>query len=251
MSNHVDHVIVCGYDPGARMLLDALLAELDPREHPLVVFAEGERPQDLPPEVLWVSGDPTKESELDKVRVAHASAAVLVGSRGVLPQQADARTILAAFTLRSFLARSGTAKPRRRPLYVVAVVLDSENVEHARTAGADEVIETTRLGFSLVAHAIAIPGTGAIVSRVAAAGAHSIWVGLLPSGGEPDAGGWPATFGPLSRALKERYGILLLGMRAPAAGGGREDRINPPDDTPVPPETPLVYLAEKPRLPEP
>jgi voltage-gated potassium channel len=249
MSSYIDHVIVCGYDPGARMLLDVLLAELDSDEQPLVVFAEGERPADLPPEVFWVSGDPTKESELDKVRVTHAAAAVLVGARGVVPQQADARTLLAAFTLRSYLARQEGAA-RRRPLYVVAEILDSENVEHARTAGVDEVIETTRLGFSLVAHAIAIPGTGAIVSRVAAAGAHSIWVGRLPRHDEPDAGGWPERFGELARALKQRHGILLLGLRRGGEGGG-EDHINPPDDTPVPPGSALVYLAEQPRLPEP
>lgn len=240
MSNYIDHVIVCGYDPGVRRLLDALLEEIDLDEHPLVVFAEGDRPPDLPAEISWVSGDPTKESELGKVRPTHAAAAVLVGSRQAPPQQADARTVLTAFTLRSFLSRQPAAEQRRRPLYVVAEILDSENVEHARTAGADEVIETTRLGFSLVAHAIAIPGSGALVSRVATAGAHSIWVGVLPDGE------WPASFGDLSRELKGRFGVLLLGLRGP----GGEDRVNPPEDTPVDGETALIYLAERPVLPE-
>lgn len=241
MSNFIDHVIVCGYDPGARLLLDALLEEIDLEEHPLVVFAEGERPPDLPAEISFVSGDSTKESELGKVRPTHAAAAVLVGSRQASPQQADARTVLTAFTIRSYLAGEPEARRRRRPLYVVAEILDSENVEHARTAGADEVIETTRLGFALVAHAIAIPGTGALVSRVATAGAHSIWVGVPPAAEE-----WPRQFGELSRELKRRHGVLLLGLRV--AGG--EDRVNPPDDTPVPAGTELIYLAERPVLPE-
>ena len=246
MSNYIDHVVICGYDAGARLLLDVLLEEIDPTRHPLVLFAEGERPPDLPAEMAWVSGDPTKESELGKLRLSHAAAVVLVGSRTVAPQQADARTILSAFTLRSFLARDEAAAKRRKPLYVVAEILDSENVEHARTAGADEVIETTRLGFSLVAHAIAIPGTGAIVSRVAAAGAHSIWVGKLPreeEGAEP----WPRTFGELSRALKKRKAVLLLGLRDEQTG---EDMINPADDALVSPDLCLVYLAAKPVLPE-
>ena len=203
---------------------------------------------DLPAEMSWVSGDPTKESELGKVRLAHAAAAILVGARSTVPQQADARTILTAFTLRSFLTRADEAQRRNRPLYVVAEILDSENVEHARTAGADEVIETTRLGFSLVAHAIAIPGTGSIVSRVATAGAHSIWVGRIgKAGGET----WPTNFGDLRRRLKEERDILLLGVRRgdPATGAGGEDRINPPDDTEVGPDTALVYLADHPRLP--
>lgn len=50
----------------------------------------------------------------------------------------------------------------------------------------------------------------------------------------------------LSRELKRRHGVLLLGLRV--AGG--EDRVNPPDDTPVPAGTELIYLAEQPVLPE-
>jgi len=244
MSNYIDHVVICGYDAGARLLLDVLLEEIDPARHPLVLFAEGERPPDLPAEMAWVSGDPTKESELGKLRLSHAAAMVLVGSRTAAPQQADARTILSAFTVRSFLARDESAAQRKKPLYVVAEILDSENVEHARTAGADEVIETTRLGFSLVAHAIAIPGTGAIVSRVAAAGAHSIWVGRLPT---DDGEEWPRTFGELSRELKRRRSVLLLGLRDEDTG---EDMINPADDALVAPDLCLVYLAERPVLPD-
>lgn len=252
MSNYIDHIVICGYDPGARMLLDILMDEIDVEEQAVVVIAEGDRPPDLPVELNWVSGDPTKESELGKVRLSHATAAILVGARSVVPQQADARTILTAFTLRSYLSDDDETKRRRRPLYVVAEILDSENVEHARTAGADEVIETTRLGFSLVAHAIAIPGTGSIVSRVATAGAHSIWVGHLSANrnGSP----WPTDFGELRRALKEEYNILLLGLRSgdPTAGtddGDSGDLINPPDDTTVSLDSALVYLADRPRLP--
>jgi voltage-gated potassium channel len=242
MSSFIEHVVICGYDAGARLLLDVILEEIDPVRHPLVLFAEGDRPTDLPAEIGWVSGDPTKESELGKLRLSHATAAVLVGSRTDTPQQADARTVLTAFTLRSFLAKDPAARQRRRPLYVIAEILDSENVDHARTAGADEVVETTRLGFSLVAHAIGTPGTGAIMSRVAAAGAHSIWVGRLPAEET-----WPATFGDLSRQLKQRFSLLLLGLRDPESG---EDRLNPPDDTAVDTATRLVYLAETAVLPE-
>lgn len=53
----------------------------------------------------------------------------------------------------------------RLPLYVVAEILDTENVAHAISAGADEVIETTRLGFSLLAHAVAEPGTATSCRR--------------------------------------------------------------------------------------
>lgn len=242
MSGYVDHIVICGFDPGARMLLDALCLEFDPERHPIVLFAEGDRPEEIPPELVWVSGDPTKESELDKVRLSTARAVVLVAPRGVAPQHADAATILTAFTIRSYMRRQPGERRRRAPLYVVAEILDAENVDHARTAGADEVIESNRLGFSLLAHAVAVPGTAAILTRVATTGAHSIYVGEPP----PDLG-LPAPFGEVSATLRLR-GALLLGLRR---GRGDRDRINPPEETPVEPGMRLIYLAERPVLGEP
>jgi voltage-gated potassium channel len=243
MSNYVNHIVVCGYDPGARMLLEALLAEGDLASSKLVLFADEERPQDIPPNFTWVSGDPTKESELEKVRISHAAGVIVVGSREVVPQQADARTILSVFTIRSYLKRTGIEDRRRRLLHIVAEILDAENVEHARTAGADEVIETTRLGFSLLAHAIAVPGTATILASVAAAQAHSVYVGSMQ-----EREGAPARFGDLVRRVKQSTGALVIGVRDPDTG---LDLINPADDLEVSADTQLIYLAESPVLAEP
>jgi len=242
MSNTVGHVIVLGYDAGSRQLLDALLQEFDPDTH-LVLMGEGQGPPSLPEGVEWVSGDPTKEAELDKVRVRHADGVVVVGRRGLNPEQADATTLLTLFTLRSFLRRGDESVPRKKPLYVVAEVLDPENVEHARTAGADEVIESTRLGFSLIAHAIAEPGTGTVMSRVTMAGAHNLYVGALPE--ELTA---PVSFGEAMHHLRRGGEVLLIGVRDPSSG---QDRLNPPDELVLDGTQQLVYLAERPILRSP
>lgn len=239
MAGTIDHVVICGWDAGARQLLDAIVAELDPDEVPLVVFAPGDRPDELPPDFRWAAGDPTKESELDKVRMSHARAAILVGSRGVPPQRADGNTILTAFTIRSYMAKK--ASERTRPLYVVAEILDAENVDHARSAGADEVIETTRLGFSLLAHAVTMPGTAAVMGRVAAAGANSIFVGPVPA----DLAASP--FAEVARRVKERTGALVIGL---SGGTSDEHEINPPAGRTVKAGDDLVYLAERAVLPE-
>ena len=162
---------------------------------------------------------------------------LLVGARTMLPQHADAATILMAFTLRSYMRKHGTTHRRARPLYVAAEILDAENVSHALAAGCDEVIETTRLGFSLLAHAISQPGTAAIMGKVAAAGAHSLYVGERPAAVEGD-------FAAVSRQIKVSTGALVIGLR------DREgvDRLNPPDTAPVTDETALIYLAESPVL---
>ncbi len=242
MSNYVNHLVICGYDPGARMLLDAILQEQDLERMDIVIFAEGDRPPDLPTPFIWMDGDPTKESELEKVRLTHASAAILVGSRKLDPQQADAATILTAFTIRSFLKKQQVVALRKRPLYIVAEILEAENVQHARTAGADEVIESTRFGFSLIAHAVSVPGTAAIMSKVAASGAHSLYVGQVPD--MPDR---PGTFAALSQRIQASHHVLLIGLRDPATG---TDLLNPPPDSPVTRDHQLIYLADTALLPD-
>ena len=91
MSDRMDHVIVCGYDRGAEMLLDSLQTEY-PHHKELLLFNLGERPTELPPRFVWVQGDPTKESELGKAKAETADTIIVVGSREVSPQSADATT---------------------------------------------------------------------------------------------------------------------------------------------------------------
>jgi voltage-gated potassium channel len=239
MSGKVNHIVICGYDLRARMLLDVLADEVRDSEREILIFSPEERPKDIPAGYSWVDGDPTKESELGKARVAHASAVMIVGKRDVPPQVADARTILTAFTIRRWLKRQDAVARRAKPLYIVAEILDAENVEHARTAGADEVIETTLMGFSLLAHAVEMPGTAAIMGRVAATGHHSLYVGRSPAGA--------TTFGELSRRLKSTMGALVIGIRDPRT---KEEHLNPPDGTPVSADMHVVYLATESILPD-
>jgi voltage-gated potassium channel len=240
MSTHIDHLVICNYDPGAQMLLGQIEVELgeDPIER--LIFAEGERPPSVPTSYIWVNGDPTKESELDKIRMVYARSTIIVGSRQVAPQYADAATILTIFTIRSYMRAKPEAEKRRDPLYVIAEILDAENVAHAHTAGADEVIETTRLGFSLLAHAITNPGTAEIMSRVATAGFHNMYVGKAPP--EFDA----KTFGDLTRLAKEHTQALIIGLRDKKSG---EDQLNPPDTLELPADVELIYLARSACLP--
>ena len=241
MSASINHIVLCNYDAGARMLLDSLLEEVDPEAVDLVIFSPGPRPAGLPAEFRWVSGDPTKESELDKVRMREANACIVVGPRAKAPQDADSRTILTLFTIRSYLSKDARQAHRRRPLYLVAEVLDAENVAHARAAGADEVIETTRLGFSLLSHALVQRGTGDILGKITAAGAHSLYVGTVPEGVVV-----PGPFQAVARAVKEQTGAMVIGLHDPATGS---DRLNPPATAEVSPGLHLIYLAEQPVLP--
>lgn len=240
MSGYVNHIVVCGYEMGSGMLLDVLVKEINTDEQPVVLFGPCERPRGLPPEFMWVEGDPTKESELPKVRITQSANVIIAGSRTVQPQQADATTILTAFTIRSHLSKSRLAAKRRKPVLIVAEVLDSENVQHARAAGADEVVETRRVGYSLLAHAVAYPGIADATSRVVFAGNQNLYVGAIP-----DEVSAPASFDAVSEQIRETTGCLVIGVRDPATG---EERVNPSKDELVTPGMEVLYLASDPRL---
>lgn len=244
MSEYVNHIVVCGYDQTTHMMLDALSAELDLDEKRVVLFDNHERPRDVPPEFLWVRGDPTKESELDKVRLTHAAAVIVPGERDTSPQAADARSILITFTIRSHLDRQPVHVRRRRfPLYVVVEILDSENVDHARTAGADEVLETRKIGYAMIAHAVGYHGTATAMSRVLLSGAHNVYVGVLPAGRTE-----PVAFGELLVEMQlSKRGGLVVGLRTPDG----DEVINPPKDYMLQPDAQLLYLAEQPLLDPP
>ncbi|MBU0551190.1 ion transporter [Myxococcota bacterium] len=239
MSSYVNHIVVCGYESGTQMLLEPLLQETHTDETAVILFAEGERPVDLPSEFIWINGDPTKESELEKARLAHAKAAILVGARSRTPQLADATTILTAFTIRAYIRKQRLRRPRARPLYLIAEILDAENVDHARAAGVDEVIETTRLGFSLLAHAVVMPGTARVMGEVATIGAHSLYIGGLPEGIAL------GTYGEVMAAIKTQTGALIIGLRDVES----RDQLNPPQHQVIKPTDRFLYLAERVALP--
>jgi Trk K+ transport system NAD-binding subunit len=244
MSDYANHVVVCGYDQSSNLLLETLKDAGDLANTRIVFFDDQERPRTCPSEFLWVQGDPTKESELDKVRLTHAAAVIVHGAREVSPQAADATTVLTVFTIRSYLAKqTQVVAERRRPLYLVAEILDSENVEHAKSAGADEVIETSRIGFSMIAHAVAYHGTATTMSRVLLQQSHSVYIGRIP--GNPTS---PMVFGDLLVEMQlSKRGGLVVGVRTPDG----EDAINPPKSMILQPGTLLIYFAEEPLLKPP
>ncbi len=238
MSGQANHIIICGYESGSRQLLDTIMDEHSGRQHrELLLFGPGSRPADIPTAFTWVDGDPTRENQLPKVRPEHADTIIVVGRRSMTPQEADATTILTIFTLRRHL--SSRPRPRKYPLYIIAEVLENENLDHVRAAGADEVIETTRLGFAMVAHSVVAPGSGEVMSQVASASAASIYVGN-PSLTEPEL------YGSVVKRMHEELSISVLGIANPSSGA---PTLAPLSGVSVHPGDALIYLATSARLP--
>ncbi len=97
------------------------------------------------------------------------------------------------------------------------------------------MIESTRLGFSMMAHALAAPGTASIMSSVVAAESQTLFVDAWT----PPPGSQPSTFLEWRLLVRKHTGALVIGIRTDEG-----DRVNPPDPTPVPPGTRLIYLAD-------
>ena len=244
MSDYVNHVIVCGYDNSTRLMINVLSKELDFNQTKVVVFDVHDRPHDLPSDIFWIQGDPTKESELDKVKLTHAAGVIVSSDRDTTHQIADARTILITFTVRSYIEKNKNQfDSRLSPIYLVAEILDSENVEHAITAGADEVIETRKIGFSMIAHAVRYHGIGSTMSRVLLAGSQNVYTGKIPVDMSK-----PVRYGDLlaTMALSQKGG-LVIGVRA---SSGKEI-INPESNFLVEPGSDLFYLSKNPLLESP
>ncbi len=244
MSEYANHVVVCGYDDTTHILLQALSNEMDLLATRVVIFADREQPRNLPSSFLWMQGDPTKQSELGKVRLTHASAVIVSGSRGDSPEMADAKTILTVFNVRAYLeAHQMAIRHRRSPVYVVAEILATENVSHALTAGANEVVETRWLGSSMLAHAVSFHGSADVMSHLLMKGQHNVFVGEIPREMTE-----PVSYVELMMELGlAQQGALVIGLRLP--GGG--EIINPPRTMAVHPGTQLIYLAEQPILEAP
>ena len=244
MSDYSNHIIVCGYDQSTHLLLEALDREFDLGQRKIVLFDKHERPRDLPPDFTWVQGDFTKESELDKVRLTHAATVIISGERDTTPQIADARTILTIFTVRSYLLKhSQEIQKRRTRLYVLAEILDSENVDHAKTSGADEVIETRRIGYSMMAHAAGYHGIATVMSGMLLQGDHSVYIGKIS-----DKIDESMTFGQLMIDLQLSHrGGLVVGVRTPSG----EEIFNPEKSFPIRSDMHLLYLAKEPLLEPP
>jgi hypothetical protein len=99
-------------------------------------------------------------------------------------------------------------------------------------------VETNTVGFSLLAHALTMPGTAAILSRVALKGDLDVFVGQVPSGIA-----LPRPFGEVAAEVRRRSGALVMGLRV---GASRDDVLNPEDGRIVNPGDGIVYLALQP-----
>lgn len=235
MSSITDHFVIAGWNLEVPMMLEQLELEYGNRMPAVIVMAEVSRPPMLDPKYIYVQGDPLKESELEKARMAFAKTVIIIADHksDASPSTRDAVTLLTIFTVRSFESRE--SEKRRVPIHIVVEILDKENYEHAHIAGADEVIETSRLGSSLLAHMAGNPGLGIVVSELLLATNSNLYTDMIPAELQKNE----LTFGELRLSMREKFGVLTIGFMHQ-----KNLNINPSDNEKIYENDKVVYIGE-------
>jgi voltage-gated potassium channel len=238
MSSTTDHVIILGWNDNVPMLLDQIDREYDAESPPVLVVAPRKRPETLDSSIRYVEGDFTKEINLERVRLKYAKTVIAVADdsdRGERSHGRYATTILATFTVRRRERQFDIE--RTEPLHVCAEILDPENVEHAASAGADEVIPSSLLGYGAIAHTASNPGIGDIVTNLVLATRQNLYTSEIPM---HYIQGETLPFDQLQQTLREDYSILLMGYIR-----GGEFRINPPKEAELRIGDELIYIGDE------
>lgn len=150
-----DHILICGWSDKGRLIVRELRCETN---QPLVVLCDlPERPIEGDG-ITFVRGRPYLEESLRKAGLYGASVAVVLAdeSEGA---PSDARSVLTVLAVESL----------HPEVYTCVEVLDRENVEHLRRAGADEVLPTNELIGCLLARSSLHPGVIEAVSELSTA----------------------------------------------------------------------------------
>lgn len=213
------HVVICGWNGAAPLLIRELYADAEARE--VVVITDGAPPDesalgDLFTRVRVIHDDFTKSAILRSAGIERARYAVLLSDRGKedrSPQDRDARTVLAALLIERLNSR----------IHTIVQLLNRENEVSLREAGVENVIVSdeyvgTAMA-SLVKNRDALPLLGVLLGngddaqiRTERVAAELVGVSVADALGR----------------IKSRHDAILLAVRT---GPGPSDTvINPPAD---------------------
>mgnify|MGYP001260906709 CR=1 FL=1 len=143
-----DHIMVCNWNArGKRVISELRHPEGKPNADIVIIdnkLVNDKEFQKAHPfhKVYCITEDPIRHGTLKRARVSLADTViVLADDQSPDPDAKSAMIILALLS----------ECPRRRP-HIIAEVVNSDNSQHLRDAGADEAICTTEIGVGILAH---------------------------------------------------------------------------------------------------
>ena len=149
-SGYKDHIVVCGWNPTARDLIDELAAEGTTK---IVLIHDSDK---NPAEGLayFVNGDTTSEEDLKRAGIDNANAAIICPADS--SNEADLHSILTVLAIESIAPNVRTVAEVNNPIHV----------PHFRRANVDELLVTSKLTSRLLARSALYPGLSELVTDI-------------------------------------------------------------------------------------
>lgn len=216
----VDHIVICGWNRAAFSIIRELQSATETRTKAIVLVAELEEEPRLPPEVdpgriFFVREDFTSTEVLRRVRVQHATSAVLLAdkSRPRSDEDRDSRTILAALTIEQMPKPEQpefTKKQQNKGgIYTCVELLKrtKHKVWVLQQAGVEDVVEGDEYVGNLIAQSTRNTGLIQVIDELLTANKGSEFEQIILPPGEEEN-----DFGRLLRRYKEKEDKLLLAI---------------------------------------
>ncbi|MEL6187408.1 MAG: ion transporter [Myxococcota bacterium] len=156
-----DHMVLCGWNQGAKPLLAELAINRDFADRPIVLVNERKRQPELrgvgirPEQIYHVQGDFTQLEVLRAAGIERADRAVVLADDSESHRRGDrdARSVLAALTIE-----------RMSPsIYCVVELMDATNKDHLAVAGVEAVIMRNDLSGLALASACRHPRLASVM----------------------------------------------------------------------------------------
>lgn len=157
-AGYKDHIVVCGWNPTARDLIDELSS--DEASTKIVLIHEADKnPADGV--AYFVSGDTTSEDDLKRAGIENARAAIICPADS--SNEADLHSILTVLAIESLAPQVRTVAEVNNPIHV----------PHFRRANVDELLVTSKLTSSLLARSALYPGLSELVTDMIGGGSNN------------------------------------------------------------------------------
>ncbi len=156
-----NHTIICNYnDYSASIISNYLNRKL--KLESLVIISNTKEAPVQSDYLFFIPGDPVDERTLINANAAEAKRFIVTGdfSSDVPPNLIDAKTILNIFQIRKL----------NKDAEIIVQVAKSENVENAKSAGADEVITLNELSALVISKSILNPQLPDFILRLLSTG---------------------------------------------------------------------------------
>jgi len=215
------HIVICGWDRRAPLVMEELQHSSEERHRAIVVVADLE---ELPPmnwkivdreRVYLVTGDFTKAENLEKAGIRRAAKAIIMSDKtgNRTDQDRDARTILAALTIEKL----------NRDIYTCAELLNREHEPHLRMAGVEDVVCVSEYGATMMSSMAIHSGISSIIAELLSVQYGNEFFKL-----DTPPGLAGKTFGEAVAAFTKKDALLIAVERGLAGGKRGEMTLNPP-----------------------